>query len=178
MRTYNRGLLTPTAAGMSYAMQGSLSRGGGGGYADQQQQHKEQTLMWQQGHYMGPDSGIQSGAQTQVVMSKTKGQTFRYRFGNETKNVPKYLLLKSVCFKFVQNLLSKYKGSLSIGQIRERTQWFFFVLFILDIGMFAERLWNVCSFTVLTLLNPGPLPHRRPRRRGYGHHGRRRRCTL
>jgi catenin beta 1 len=51
---------------MSYAMQGSLSRGGGGGYADQQQQHKEQTLMWQQGHYMGPDSGIQSGAQTQA----------------------------------------------------------------------------------------------------------------
>ncbi len=46
-------------------MQGSLSRGGGG-YADQQQQHKEQTLMWQQGHYMGPDSGIQSGAQTQA----------------------------------------------------------------------------------------------------------------
>lgn len=52
---------------MSYAMQGSLSRGGGGGYASQAAEHKEQTLMWQQGHYMGgPDSGIQSGAQTQA----------------------------------------------------------------------------------------------------------------
>ena len=51
---------------MSYAMQGSLSRGGGGGYAPQSAEHKEQTLMWQQGHYMGPDSGIQSGAQTQT----------------------------------------------------------------------------------------------------------------
>jgi catenin beta 1 len=51
---------------MSYAMQGSLSRGGG--YVPQSaDQHKEQTLMWQQGHYMaGPDSGIQSGAQTQA----------------------------------------------------------------------------------------------------------------
>ena len=51
---------------MSYAMQGSLSRGGGG-YSSQAADHKEQTLMWQQGHYMtGPDSGIQSGAQTQA----------------------------------------------------------------------------------------------------------------
>merc|ERR1719438_112662 len=51
---------------MSYAMQGSLSRSGGGGYQPQGDP-KDQTLMWQQGHYMGgPDSGIHSGAQTQA----------------------------------------------------------------------------------------------------------------
>ena len=27
---------------------------------------QEQTIMWQQGHYMGPDSGIHSGAGTQA----------------------------------------------------------------------------------------------------------------
>jgi hypothetical protein len=27
-----------------------------------------------------------------------------------------------------------------------------FVSFLLDVGTFVERLWNVCSFTVLTLL--------------------------
>jgi len=54
---------------MSYAMQGSLTRGGG--YQPQgeiqQQQGKADTMMWQQQHYMGgPDSGIQSGAATQA----------------------------------------------------------------------------------------------------------------
>ncbi|XP_023349288.1 armadillo segment polarity protein isoform X2 [Eurytemora carolleeae] len=48
---------------MSYAMQGSLSRGGG---YQPQGDPKDPTLMWQQGHYMGPDSGIHSGAQTQA----------------------------------------------------------------------------------------------------------------
>jgi len=53
---------------MSYAMQGSLTRGGG--YQPQgdiqQQPGKADTMMWQQQHYMGPDSGIQSGAATQA----------------------------------------------------------------------------------------------------------------
>jgi len=46
-------------------MQGSLSRSGG---YQPQGDPKDQTLMWQQGHYMGagPDSGIHSGAQTQA----------------------------------------------------------------------------------------------------------------
>ena len=44
-------------------MQGSLSRGGG---YQPQGDPKDPTLMWQQGHYMGPDSGIHSGAQTQA----------------------------------------------------------------------------------------------------------------
>jgi len=59
---------------MSYAMQGSLTRGGGyqpqGDIQQQQQQQgggKADTMMWQQQHYMGgPDSGIQSGAATQA----------------------------------------------------------------------------------------------------------------
>ena len=50
---------------MSYAMQGSLTRGGGG-YQSQGDAKSDATLMWQQGHYMGPDSGIHSGAQTQA----------------------------------------------------------------------------------------------------------------
>jgi len=54
---------------MSYAMQGSLTRGGG--YQPQgeipQPPGKADTMMWQQQHYMGgPDSGIQSGAATQA----------------------------------------------------------------------------------------------------------------
>ncbi len=49
-------------------------------------------------------------------------------------------------------LLGLKKGSPSIIQkIRERSLSFF-VSFLLDIGTFVERLWNVCSFTVLTLL--------------------------
>ena len=51
---------------MSYAMQGSLTRGGGYQPQGDMQGNKGDTLMWQQGHYMGPDSGIQSGAATQA----------------------------------------------------------------------------------------------------------------
>ena len=64
---------------MSYAMQGSLSRSGVPQYQPQgdpniQQQPgppphppgKQDINMWQQQHYMGPDSGIQSGAATQA----------------------------------------------------------------------------------------------------------------
>ena len=54
---------------MSYAMQGSLTRGAGGGGGAYQPQGELQpgkgVDMWQQQHYMGPDSGIQSGAATQ-----------------------------------------------------------------------------------------------------------------
>ncbi len=38
-----------------------------------------------------------------------------------------------------------------MGQIWEQTQRFRFH-FLLDVGTFVERLWNVCSFIVLTLL--------------------------
>jgi len=47
-------------------MQGSLTRGGGYQPQGDMQGNKGDTLMWQQGHYMGPDSGIQSGAATQA----------------------------------------------------------------------------------------------------------------
>jgi len=49
---------------MSYAMQGSLTRGG---YQPQGDLTGGKGVdMWQQQHYMGPDSGIQSGAATQA----------------------------------------------------------------------------------------------------------------
>merc|ERR1719370_2398096 len=49
---------------MSYAMQGSLTRGG---YQPQGDLGAGKGVdMWQQQHYMGPDSGIQSGAATQA----------------------------------------------------------------------------------------------------------------
>jgi len=51
---------------MSYAMQGSLTRGGGYQPQGDINQGKADTMMWQQQHYMGPDSGIQSGAATQA----------------------------------------------------------------------------------------------------------------
>jgi len=54
---------------MSYAMQGSLTRGGyqpQGDIGQQGGKMENPAAMWQQGHYMGPDSGIQSGAATQA----------------------------------------------------------------------------------------------------------------
>lgn len=60
---------------MSYAMQGSLSRSGAPQYQPQGDPSIQQPgpppgkadiNMWQQQHYMGPDSGIQSGAATQA----------------------------------------------------------------------------------------------------------------
>jgi len=47
-------------------MQGSLTRGGGYQPQGDINQGKADTMMWQQQHYMGPDSGIQSGAATQA----------------------------------------------------------------------------------------------------------------
>jgi glycosyltransferase A (GT-A) superfamily protein (DUF2064 family) len=48
-----------------------------------------------------------------VVMSKTKGETFPYRFENETKNcfgiVPEFVLLRTECLDLDQNLLSWIK---------------------------------------------------------------------
>ncbi len=80
-----------------------------------------------------------------VVMSKTKGQTFGYRFGNETKTFwqrSRICLFKRYCFNLVQNLLfwTKKKLSLSLGKIRERTQKFWFHSY-----QILERLWNICK---------------------------------
>ena len=51
-------------------MQGSLSRSGG---YQPRGDLKDQTLMWQQGHYMGEvDSGVSSGIQTQAPSLRGK----------------------------------------------------------------------------------------------------------
>jgi catenin beta 1 len=47
-------------------MQGSLTRSGGYQPQGEMGQGSDKAMMWQQGHYMGPDSGIQSGAGTQA----------------------------------------------------------------------------------------------------------------
>jgi hypothetical protein len=78
------------------------------------------------------------------------------RFGNETETFwyrSRISLIKNKLFRFYPEsaLQDQTKGSPSMGQIRERTQSFL-VSILLDIGTFVERLWNVCSFTVLTLL--------------------------
>ncbi len=38
-----------------------------------------------------------------------------------------------------------------MGQIREQASYVL-VSFLQDVGTFVERLWNVCSFSVLTLV--------------------------
>ncbi len=60
-----------------------------------------------------------------VVMSKMKGQMFRYHFGMKPKRfgiVPGFVLLKKDCFDLVRNLLF----SLLLRQIREQTHVFCF----------------------------------------------------
>jgi hypothetical protein len=58
-------------------------------------------------------------------MSKTEVQTCGYRFGNKPKTFWyrswKFALLRTDCFDLVQNS------------------------FLLDVGTFVERLWNVCG---------------------------------
>jgi hypothetical protein len=75
------------------------------------------------------------------VLSNIVLETKPKRFGI----VPKFLLLKTDSLDFVQNLLSwpKYKGSPSI---RKNSIVFCFS----PIGY--RNVWNVCSFTVLILL--------------------------
>jgi hypothetical protein len=41
---------------------------------------------------------------------------------------------------------------ISFAKINSGTNSKVLITFLLDIGTFVERLWNVCSFTVLTLL--------------------------
>ena len=78
---------------------------------------------------------------------------FRYRFGKKPKRfgiVPEFVFLEKIgCFDLVQNLFSwtKQKLSLSMEQIPEQTQTLGF-----HSCQMSKRLWNVCSFTVLTLL--------------------------
>ena len=90
-----------------------------------------------------------------VVTSKTEGQTFRYRFGNETKTFcyPSQIsLVENRLFQFCPEpaLLGKIER-ITFDKTNSEELNGFIVSFLLDIGTFVERLWNVCSFTVLTL---------------------------
>jgi hypothetical protein len=89
-------------------------------------------------------------------MSKTEGK--RSDILLETK--PKLLVSfpNFSCWKQIDSILSRIcspgqnrKDHLRKEKIRKELNGFF-VSFLIDIGTFVERLWNVCSFTVLTLL--------------------------
>jgi hypothetical protein len=63
--------------------------------------------------------------------------------------VPEFVLLKIDCCDFWSRICypGPIRNYLFLRQIRERTQTFW-----LHSYQISERLWNVCSFTVLTLL--------------------------
>jgi hypothetical protein len=84
-------------------------------------------------------------------MSKTKGQTFRYRFGNETKTFwyrSRICLFETRLFRFCpESALLDQIVMLSFDKTYSGTN-----SNVMVCGTFLERLWNVCSLTVLTLL--------------------------
>jgi hypothetical protein len=92
-------------------------------------------------------------------MSKTKGQTLRYRFGNETKTFcyrSQISLLENRLFRVgPESALQDQIEMISFDRTNSGKNSKGLVTFLLDIGTFVERLWNVCSFTVLTLLHTG-----------------------
>jgi hypothetical protein len=88
-------------------------------------------------------------------MSKTEGRTFRYRFGNETKTFwyrSEISLVENRSFKFCPEsaLLGKIER-ITFDKTNSGKNYIVFCIISIDIGTFVERLWNVCSFTVLTL---------------------------
>jgi hypothetical protein len=89
-------------------------------------------------------------------MLKTKGQTFRYRFGNETKTFwycSRICLFETKLFRFCpESALLDQLVMLSFDMTYSGTNSNVMVSFLLDIGTFVDCLWNVCSFAVLTLL--------------------------
>ncbi len=91
-----------------------------------------------------------------LVMSKTKGQKFLYRFGNETKTFcyrSRICLIETKLFRFgPESAFLDQIVMLSFDKTYSGTKSHVMVSFLLDIGTFVERLWNVCFFTVLTLL--------------------------
>jgi hypothetical protein len=93
-------------------------------------------------------------------MSKTEGQTFRDRFGNETKTFwyrSRISLIESRLFRFcpVSALLDQIER-ISFDGTNSGTNSFVFCFIPIRhrnvCETFAERLWNVCFFTVFTLL--------------------------
>jgi hypothetical protein len=101
-----------------------------------------------------------SSPQSQTTIchvSKTKGQTFRYRCGNETKTFwyrSQICLVENRLYRFgPESALLDQIEMISLDGADSGTNSGVLVSFLLDVGTFVERLWNVCSFTVLTLLN-------------------------
>jgi hypothetical protein len=83
---------------------------------------------------------------TDLLMSKTEGQTFRYRFGNETKT---FWYRSQICL--VENRLFRFGSRIcSPGPNIEMISFDGAVWF--HSCYMSERLRDVCSFTVLTLL--------------------------
>jgi hypothetical protein len=92
--------------------------------------------------------------QVAEVMPKMKGQTFQYRFGNETKT---FLYCSRICL--VENRLFRFGPEsalldkiemISFDGADSGTNSGVLVSVLLDDGTFVEHLWNVGSCTVLT----------------------------
>jgi hypothetical protein len=112
----------------------------------------------------------------QLVISKTRRKLFRYRFGNETKTLclcSQISLIGNRLFRFgPESALLGQIERISFGKTNSGTNSI--VIYFIPIryrnicqtfverfwniyGTFVEylqRLWNICSFTVLTLLLP------------------------
>ncbi len=90
-----------------------------------------------------------------VVMSKTKGLTFRYRLGNKTKTFwyrSRICLNENRLFRFgPESAFLDQIEMITFDKTNSGTNSNVLVLFLLYIGTFVERLRNVGSFTVLTL---------------------------
>ncbi len=67
--------------------------------------------------------------------------------------VPELVLLRTDCFDFgPESAPLDQIEMISFGGADWGTNSDIFVSFLLDVGPFAKRLWNICSFTVLTLI--------------------------
>jgi hypothetical protein len=59
--------------------------------------------------------------------------------------VPEFVLLRADCFDLVQNLFSWTKQTMSsFDGTDSGMKTHILVSFLLDVGTFVERLWNVC----------------------------------
>jgi hypothetical protein len=79
-----------------------------------------------------------------VVMSKTEGQTFRYRFGNETKTFwyrSRICLVENRLFRFgPESALLDQIEMVSFDGADSATNSNILVSFLLDVGTFVKRL--------------------------------------
>jgi hypothetical protein len=95
-----------------------------------------------------------------LAISKSKGQTFRYRFGNETKKFcyrSRICLIENRLFRFgPESALPDQIEMCSFDGADSGTNSDVLVSFLIDVGIFCgtfvERLWNVCGTFVERLL--------------------------